>query len=297
MAENDVAEILKSVRRLEIVASRAVNDLFAGAYHSVFRGRGMEFDEVREYQPGDEVRTIDWNVTARAGQPFVKRYKEERELTVMLLVDVSASGAFGSRLESKARVLAKVAAMIAWSALRNGDKVGLVLFGGEIVKFLPPRKGKGAVLRLLREILGAAPTTGKTSVPAALEFVSKVQRRKAVVFLLSDFLDQDCEKALSLARARHDLIAVTIDDPREHGLEASGFATFQDLETGNLVEVDLGSSAVRDAFAREAQRREDFIASMLKRAKVDRLALTTDENEPIVKRMMQFFRMRERRLR
>jgi uncharacterized protein (DUF58 family) len=192
----DVTEVLKEVRRIQIVANRQVNDLLAGEYLSVFKGRGMEFDSVREYVPGDEIRSIDWNVTARTGAPYVKKFCEERELTVLMAVDISASGAFGSLRLSKMDTAAEVAAVLMFSALKNHDKVGLVLFAEDVVKYIPPRKGRGNVLRLIRDLLSAEPIKAPTNISAALEFIGRVQRRKCVVFLMSDFLGNDCSAAL-----------------------------------------------------------------------------------------------------
>lgn len=297
MSEPVLAEILAKVRRIRILASRAVNDLFAGEYHSAFRGRGMEFDEVREYQPGDEVRTIDWNVTARQGAPFVKRFKEERELTVLLLVDVSASHLFGSRDRSKSELLTEIAALLMFSALKNNDKVGLLLFGADVVRYLPPRKGKGSVLRLLRELVAVEPRRGRTDVVSALEFAGKVQRRRCVMFLLSDLVDQEtpaCEKALSLAAARHDVVAITAEDPLESALVAGGLVDFEDAETGRRRTVDLSSARVRERFASIAAEREAKLSSMLRRIGIDRLKLSTIEDYTLT--LHRFFRMRERRL-
>ncbi len=293
--EPSVAEIVQKVRRIQIVASRAVDDLFAGEYHSVFRGRGMEFDEVREYQPGDEVRTIDWNVTARNGAPFVKRYREERELTVLFVVDVSASGVFGSKDRSKLELAVEVAALLMFSALKNNDKVGLILFAGDVLRYLPPRKGKASVLRLLRELVAARPVAGETRVDAALEFLTRVQRRKAVVFLVSDFLGDGWERPLRIARARHDVVAITVDDPRERALPDVGFVTLEDAETGERVEVDLSHRGLRTAFERRARERERRLEEALRRTGVDRLPVRTDE--PYLKSLHRFFRMRERRMR
>jgi uncharacterized protein (DUF58 family) len=295
--EAQVAELVARVRRIRITASRAVNDLFAGEYHSAFRGRGMEFDEVREYQPGDDVRTIDWNVTARAGTPFVKRYREERELTLVLLVDVSASGAFGSQDRTKADLLVEVAALLLFSALRNHDKVGLLLFCDDVLRYFPPRKGRGPMLRLLRELVAAKPKRAPTNLGKALEFLGKVQRRRAVVFVLSDFLDQDpvaLERSLGLAATRHDVVAISVDDPRERELPKAGLVAFEDAETGERIAIDTSSRAVREAYAARGARREAALAAVLRRASVDRLALATDE--PYETTLHRFFRMRERRL-
>ncbi|MBI4878973.1 MAG: DUF58 domain-containing protein [Planctomycetes bacterium] len=295
MSEQSVAEIVAQVRRIQIVANRVVDDLFAGEYHSVFRGRGMEFDEVREYLPGDDVRSIDWNVTARSGAPFVKRYREERELTVLFLVDVSASGAFGSIRRSKMELAVEVAALLMFSALKNNDKVGLLLFCDDVLKYLPPRKGKGNVLRFIRELVAARPVARETRIDRVLGFLSRVQRRKAVVFLISDFLGPNCEKELLIANSRHDLVAITVADPRELDLPDVGFLRLEDAETGEVLELDTRQRRVRELFARAARGRQAALSTTLRRAAVDELAIRTDE--PYVTSMHRFFRMRERRMR
>lgn len=295
MEELTVAEIVQKVRRIQIVANRVVNDLFAGEYHSVFRGRGMEFDEVREYQPGDEIRTIDWNVTARAGTPFVKRYREERELTVLFLADISASGIFGSEQSAKLDLALEVTALLMFSALKNNDKVGLTLFCDDMIRYLPPRKGKASVLRLLRELVAVTPVERETRIDRALDFLNRVQKRRAVVFLISDFLAADFARPLSIAGNRHDLVAIQVSDPRESELPDVGFVTLRDAESGETIEVDTGSTAVRELFARNAAERTKALELAFRRAKVDQLALSTAE--PYAKSMLKFFRMRERRMR
>src|SRR5262245_353367 len=275
MEAASLAEIARQVRRIEIVANRAVNDLFAGEYHSVFRGRGMEFDEVREYQPGDEIRTIDWNVTARSGAPFIKRYREERELTSLFAVDVSASSAFGSGFEPRRVAIAKCAAMLMFSALKNHDKVGLLTFADAARDFFPARKGKGAVLRLVRELLSLDASSGTTNLAAALDTLNKVQKRRSVVFLFSDFLPDEraggtsppaaaaaepLVRTLAATASRHDLIAVRVLDRRERELGDHGLVTFEDLESGARIELDTGSARVRawlrERFAADARRIE-----------------------------------------
>ena len=294
MSEPSVAEIVKKVRRIQIVANRMVDDLFAGEYHSAFRGRGMEFDEVREYQPGDEVRTIDWNVTARAGHPFVKRHKEERELTVIFLVDVSASGAFGSIERAKLELILEVSALLMFSALKNNDKVGLCLFCDEVLRYLPPRKGKANVLRFIRELVAARPVARETRIGEALAFLNRVQKRRAVVFLVSDFLGTDWSRELAVASRRHDLTAITVADPREVELDNAGFVLLRDAESGELVEVDTGHRKVRERFAELARARADETSRQLRRARVDELAIRNGED--YTTEMHRFFRMRERRL-
>jgi uncharacterized protein (DUF58 family) len=296
----EVAEIVRKVRRIQIVASRQVDDLLAGAYRSVFKGRGMEFDEVRESSPGDDVRTIDWNVTARAGHPYVKRYAEERELTILFVVDVSRSGLFGSQDGSKLDRTMEVAALLMLSAQKNNDKVGLLLFDQGIRGYFPPRKGRAATRRLIRELVAADPSEAvpageerSTDVAGALEYVCRVQRRRAVVFVLSDFLDAGWERALRIANARHDVIALTIADPRELELPAVGFVTFEDPETGEVVEVDTRHPRVRALFARAAGARREGLQQVLRRSGVDELAVRTDQ--PYSASLHRFFRMRERR--
>ena len=231
MTTTNVAEIIRKVQQIQIVANRTVNDLFAGQYKSVFRGRGMEFDEVRQYQPGDDIRTIDWNVTARTGDCFIKRYCEERELTVLFLVDVSASGLFGSTRQSKLDLVIELAAMLMFSALKNNDKVGLVTFCDDVVEFIPPRKGKAHVLRMIRQLVDIDPIARDTNIQAALEFLNRVQKRRAVVFLVSDFLGDLPRKTLAISNRRHDLTAITVSDPREDELPDVGFVTLRDAET------------------------------------------------------------------
>ena len=291
----DVADIIKKVRRIQIVANRQVNDLMAGEYASVFKGRGMEFDEVREYTPGDEVRDIDWNVTARAGRPYVKRYFEERELTILFLVDVSASGAFGSTDRSKLELIAEIAALLMFSALKNNDKVGLCLFADRVIKFLPPRKGKGNVLRFIRELVAAEPVAGETNLTAAMEYASRVLRRRAVVFLLSDFQGEDYEKSLRLTNRRHDLVAITVGDRRECALPDVGFITLRDPETGEVREVDTRHRKVRSLFESRSTEAAETLMEGLRRAGVDQLPVKTGES--YVTSIHRFFRMRERRFR
>ncbi len=290
-----VAEILKRVQRIQIVANRSVNDLLAGQYKSVFRGRGMEFDEVREYQPGDEIRTIDWNVTARAGTPFVKRFCEERELTVLFLVDVSASGAFGSTERSKFDLIVEMVALLMFSALRNNDKVGLVLFCDQVLSYFPPRKGKSNVLRLIREMVTSDPVARETNLGEALDYLNCVQRRRAVVFLISDFQADSDRHTLAISNKRHDLIAITVTDPRERRLPDVGFISFQDAETGEIVEVDTRHLRVRQLFESRASQRDTGLSNDLKKVGVDELAIST--SEPFATSLRRFFDAREKRFR
>lgn len=300
----DVAEIVKKVRRIQIVASRQVDDLLAGEYRSVFRGRGMEFDEVREYTPGDDVRNIDWNVTARTGRPFIKRFCEERELTILFAVDVSASGAFGSQEGSKFDLMTEVAALLMLSAQKNNDKIGLVLFSDDVKAYFPPRKGRAATRRLIRELVAAEPEPpksqdgreGRTDLEAVLSYISRVQRRRCVVFVISDFQDEGAwERSLRVANARHDVVAITGSDPREHSLPPVGFVTFEDPETGEILEVDTRHDEVRALFEKEQKRRRDDLTDRLRKSGVDELAVQTDQ--PYSASLHRFFRMREGRQR
>lgn len=294
MAES-IQDILKNVRRVQITARRTVNDLLAGQYRSVFRGQGMEFDEVREYQPGDEIRTIDWNVTARAGTPFIKRYSEERELTVLFVVDVSASGIFGSGSRSRLDVIVELAAVLMFSALRNNDRVGLLTFADDVEAWFAPRKGKSNVLRLLRELLSVTPVKSGTNIDQALKTINTVQKRKAVVFLMSDFLDHISKSTLVATHGRHDLVSVCVQDPREQLLPESGLLNLQDAETGTVVQVDAGNAKVRQQFAIQASKRQQQLKAQMQQAGVDLLHI--DLAESYVTSLQRFFTMRERRQR
>jgi len=291
----DVAEILKKVQQIEIVANRTVDDLFAGQYKSVFRGRGMEFDEVREYQPGDDIRTIDWNVTARTNTPFIKRFVEERELTVVFVVDVSASGAFGSVNRSKLDTVVEVAASLMFSALKNNDKVGLLTFCDDVVDYLPPRKGKSNVLHLIRQLVAVEPIPRATNLAAALDYLNRVQKRRAVVFLLSDFLAPEARKSLAVSNRRHDLVGVTVSDPREQVLPDVGFITLVDPESGEQIELDTRHPEVRRLFAEQNARQRRKTSDLLKKCGVDELPIRTDEK--YAGSLRRFFHMRERRFR
>lgn len=289
----ELEDILKDVRRIQIVARRQVNDLLAGEYVSTFKGRGMEFDSVREYVPGDDIRSIDWNVTARSDAPFVKTFCEERELTVLIAVDISASSVFGSLLRSKHETAVEIAAVLMFTALTNNDKVGLLLFADDIVRYIPPRKGRGSVLRLVRELLSVEPIKASTNISAALQYIGRVQRRKCIVFLLSDFLGPDFSQALSIANQKHDCVAVTITDPREESLPNVGFVTLKDAETDELLEIDTSNSRVRNWFELRAKGREAMLAERLRKAGVDRLEIRTDR--PYASSLQRFFHQRERK--
>jgi uncharacterized protein (DUF58 family) len=288
------------MRRLEIRTRRMVNDSLAGAYHSVFKGRGMDFDEVREYTPGDEVRTIDWNVTARAGRTFVKKFTEERELTIFLVVDISASGNFGSGAIAKRDLAAELASALAFSAIRNSDKVGLLLYTDRVERYLPPKKGRRHVLRVIRDVLYHPPAGTGTDTVKILDVVNHMLRRRAIVFLISDFeiagdpvaAREQLRRAMRQTNRRHDLIAVHIEDPREKELPDVGIVALEDAETGEIVEVDTGSAAVRKLFKEQSAERSRRLKSDLRGEGVDTLQLQTDL--PYLAALQRFFKTRGR---
>jgi uncharacterized protein (DUF58 family) len=309
-------EILKKIRQIEIRTNRLVSETLAGQYHSVFKGQGMNFDEVREYQPGDEVRSIDWNVTARMNHPFIKKFVEERELTLMLVVDVSGSGLFGSREQSKRELAAEIASVLAFSAIRNNDKVGLVLFSDTIEKFIPPRKGRQHVLRVIREVLFFEPRRRGTDLNGALEFLLRVTPHRAIAVVISDFIGSPAETQTgsrrlrpqmmlleSLARSsfamlrqanrRHDLVAVQIADPCELELPDLGLLVFKDAETGEVIEVNTGDVRKRQAFAERQNREQEELGRVLRSAGIDNIQVRTDQ--PYGVALARFFENRERR--
>ena len=310
-------EILKKIRQIEIRTNRIVTETLAGAYHSVFKGQGMNFDEVREYQPGDDVRAIDWNVTARMNHPFIKKFVEERELTLMLIVDVSGSGLFGSRGQSKRELAAEIASVLAFSAIRNNDKVGLILFSDEVEKFIPPRKGRSHVLRVIREVLFFEPKRRGTDLNQALEFFLRVQSHKAITVIVSDFigspvaprragdkrarpqmmllesLAQASFTMLRQANRKHDLVAVQITDPRELELPELGRLVFQDAETGEIVEVNTGDARKRQAFAERQAGSQEQLKRLFRRAAIDAIQLRTDQDYTV--ELTRFFETREKR--
>lgn len=285
--------LFKRIHRIEIHTKRLVNDLFAGAYRSAFRGNGMEFEEVREYHPGDEVRTIDWNVTARMNHPYVKIYREERELTLILLVDISASLRFGTENRLKKEIIAEIAAVLAFSAIKNNDKVGLILFSEKIEKYLPPRKGVRHVLRVIRELLAFQPQERGTSLLKALDFLGKVQKRSAICFILSDFLTQeeDTNKLRVLAR-RNELIAIHVTDPRETFFPDLGLIRVADLETEQVKLIDSSDKSFRDSYSQQAKRRVAAVQEKMGKIGAGYLALET--NSSYEKAMRNYFRQRER---
>lgn len=292
--EIDTSQLMKEVGRIRILTQKSVDERLAGDYRSVFRGQGMEFDEARLYQPGDDVRLIDWNVTARAGIPYIKRFSEERELTVLFMVDVSGSQAFGTG-RSKAAVAAELTALLALTAIRNQDRIGLLLFSDRTVRYIPPRKGRTAVMRLVREVLAAEETDEGTDITAALAFVSAILRRRAVVFLVSDFRDSGYEKPLRTFARRHDVIACTVTDPAEETIPDVGLIELTDPETHRTVLADTASRAVREAFADAAKRRAENLKTLFLRTGIDRLDLRTDT--PVIDAVRALFRRRSERRR
>lgn len=286
-------ELLKKIRKIEIYTSRLVNNQLAGQYHSVFKGLGIAFSEVRQYFPGDDIRAIDWNVSARMNEPYVKVFTEERDRTVNLLIDMSASGAFGTRSLAKREVAAEVAAMIAFSAIKNNDRVGLIVFTDSVELYVPPKKGKKHVLRVIREILSFQPGSRRTDVSSALEYLNKVTRRKSVAFVISDFLAGGWEQPIRIANRRHDVVPVVISDPMEEQLPRLGTVLFEDVESGDLVEFDTSGPEARDYAAYVAYLR-GLRETSLRRLRVDFVNVRTDL--PYVDALVRFFHIRARRM-
>ncbi len=286
-------ELARKIRVLQITTRKVVNDVLAGEYGSVFRGRGMEFDEVREYMPGDEIRTIDWNVTARTGHPYVKRFVEERELTVIFLVDLSASGSFGSVNKLKNEIAAEFCALLAFSAVKNNDKVGLIVFTDKVEMFIPPKKGTKHVLRVIRELFNFKPRPASTDISGALDYLGRVTSKRSVVFLVSDFQAEGFEKKMRVLGKRHDLIAVTITDPREIRLPDVGLLELEDAETGESVLIDTGSREVRKRYERLGREQQERLGELFSSMGVDRIEVMTDRD--YVPKLVHFFRSRERR--
>ena len=287
-------EVLEKIHRIHITTSRMVTDIFAGHYHSVFKGQGMEFDEVREYQPGDDIKLIDWNVTARTGIPHIKKFMEERELTIMLMLDLSGSSFFGTVNQLKRQIAAELCSVLAMSAIKNNDKVGLIVFTDRIEKFVPPKKGLRHVLRIIREALYFDPVGRGTDIPGALEHLNKVTNRRTVTFVISDFYEEGIKKSLSVVNKRHDLIAMTITDPRELSMPDIGIVNLEDAEDGSSFLLDTSSAAIRkkyndDSIKMFAERKHIF-----RSINVDYVDIRTDV--PYEKELYRFFRMRERRV-
>jgi len=286
-------ELAKKIRQIEIYTSRAVDASFAGQYESVFKGRGMQFDEVREYTPGDDIRSIDWNVTARTGKPYVKRFVEEREMTVILAVDLSASGQFGTVNKMKNSLAAEFCAVVAFAAAKNNDKVGLLVFSDQVDLYIPPKKSRGHVLRLIRELLYFEMPKRKTNIPLALDYLGKVVHKKATVFLVSDFIETDFKKPLSLLNKRHDVIAVSVRDRAEVAMPSAGLVEFADAETGEIMLVDTSSRRFRDQYSGRSSERFGKLNDMLKSINIDCIYISTDK--PYIHDLIEFFHMRHRR--
>ena len=300
----DVKELMAKVGKIRILTNRLIDDQLAGDYHSTFKGQGVEFDEVRPYIAGDDVRTIDWNVTARTGVPYIKRYSEERELTILFMVDVSGSQSYGSRTRSKMELAAEVTALLALTAIRNQDKIGLVLFSDKIVKYIPPRKGRDSVMRLVREVLAAEDEAkGGTDIEGALKFLNGVQKRRAVVFLVSDFLasrttDNESrttsfERLLRATARHHDVICVPVSDPAESALPDVGLVELEDSETGELMLVDTSSAKVRGAFAAQAESDREELTRFFRKTGIDTLEIATDR--PYIDGVRALFKRRARK--
>ncbi|MGV8123928.1 MAG: DUF58 domain-containing protein [Candidatus Xenobiia bacterium LiM19] len=289
------SDILRKIRTIEIKTTKLVEDYFSGQYESVFKGMGMEFSEVREYFPGDDVRAIDWNVTARFGKPFIKKFTEERELTIILMVDLSGSEEFGSREKSKAEIACEIGAIIAFSALKNQDKVGLILFTEEPEKFLPPKKGRRHVLRIIREILMYKPQKKGTDIQKALEYLNDVIKRKAVVFLISDFIGENYEKLLQITNKKHDLITIVLNDEREKTLPPIGLVELEDSETGERILIDSSDRKFTEHYRKLVSEEEEKRSKLFRKTKVDSVEIRSDQS--YVTPLYRFFRMRARRIR
>jgi uncharacterized protein (DUF58 family) len=286
-------ELARKIRYIQIYTNKVVNDVLAGEYESVFKGRGMEFDEVREYQIGDDVRSIDWNVTARAGKPFIKKYREERELTVIFLVDLSASGSFGSVKQTKNELAAEICALLAFAAIKNKDKVGLIVFTDQVEMFIPPGKGARHVLRVIREILSFRAGRTRTDIAGALDYLGRVQSRRAVVFLISDFQAEGFEKSLRVMARRHDVIAVSVSDSRESRLPDIGLLELEDAETEEMVLIDTGSREVLKRYESLSLEGTRGLSETLRSMRIDQIPIET--GKAYMRDMMAFFRNRERR--
>lgn len=287
-------EILRQIRKIEIRSGKLVNEIFAGQYSSVFKGRGMEFSEVREYMAGDDIRSIDWNVTARCGKPFVKKFVEERELTVILLVDASSSQKFGTREKFKEELTAELASVLAFSAIRNNDRVGMIIFTDKVEKVIMPKKGRNHILRLIREILYFKPEGRGTNIAAALGYLNELWRRKSVVFILSDFQDSKFERALKVTSKRHDLVAINVSDLREKDIPGIGLISLEDAETGEPALVDTSDRFFIDKYLEGKQQKERELKQLFTKSNVDGIFVSTDK--PYILPLVKFFKQREKRL-
>ena len=286
-------ELIKQIKQIEIRTKGLVNEVFSGEYHSVFKGKGMEFSEVREYQMGDDIRNIDWNVTARNGHPFVKVFEEERELTVMLLVDMSGSQMFGTVEKTKQRIAAELSAILAFSAMKNNDKVGLILFTDQIEKFVPPRKGKSHVLRIIREVLSFKPQGNKTDIKGALEYFQSTIKKKSIAFLISDFIDEGYDKILRIVGKKHDFIGIVLSDPKEKYLPDAGIIKLLDQETGKFRYLDSSSKQVREWFFRYSKEHDEHLKHLFRSGGIDMIPVNAGES--FIKPLVDFFKQREKR--
>ena len=288
-------EILKKVRKIEIITSRLVNDIFAGEYHSIFKGQGMEFSEVREYILGDDIRTIDWNVSARMGSLYVKKFMEERELTVMLLIDMSSSSKFGTVNNMKSEIAVEISALLAFSAIKNNDKVGVIIFTDKIEKYIPPKKGRTHILRIIREILSFEPEHYQTDLNIALDYLNKVMKRKAIVFILSDFISPDYSKSLAISNKKHDVIALTLNDPREKEIRKSGFLYLEDAETGEQAIIETSNPLFQKKFKSETETRFNKRKTLFNSINLDHIEIFTDKS--YVTSLVSFFKERMKKFR
>jgi len=286
----ETTELIRKVRKIEIKTRGLSSHIFSGEYHSAFKGRGMAFSEVREYMPGDDIRSIDWNVTARFGHPFVKIFEEERELTVMLLVDVSASGEFGTKAQFKKDLLTELCAVLSFSAIQNNDKIGLIFFSDKIEKFIPPKKGKSHILRIIRELINFEPVHTQTRIEEALRYVVNVIKKRSICFVISDFMDHSFDDALKLANKKHDVVALRIYDERESSLPDMGIIRLLDAETGKLMNVDTGSERFRNEYRKKWEKWEKSMAETFARSGVDHCSIRTDQS--YVKPLMTLFKKR-----
>ena len=288
----DLKELFKKIRQIEIRTKGLVEDVFGGEYHTAFKGQGMEFAEVRPYQVGDDIRSIDWNVTARTGEPYIKKFEEEREQTLMLVVDISGSEHFGSRYKFKREIAAEISAIIAFSAIRNNDKVGLILFSDEIELYVPPKKGRRHVLRLIRDLFAHEQKSFGTNIASALDHLLRVLKRRSIVLLISDFFDDDYEKPLRSVSARHDIVAVHLHDPREAEMPAVGLIDLTDAESGETITLDTGHFKIRQAYRNDASAHQEKTTETLRRSRVDRVSVHTSEG--YVEPLIQFFKRRNK---
>lgn len=286
-------EIINKVRKIEIKTRGLSNHIFAGEYHSAFKGRGMTFSDVREYMPGDDIRTIDWNVTARFNHPYVKVFEEERELTVILLVDVSASGNFGTTVQFKKDLITELCAVLSFSAIQNNDKIGIIFFSDKIEKFIPPKKGKTHILRIIRELIEFKPANKKTAISDALRYVSNVIKKKSIVFVISDFIDTRFEDALKYTNKKHDVVALQIYDPRENELPNAGLIRLENSETGETLEIDTNDPETRNNYRKMAVQKEKILNDAFAKSGIDWIKLRTDEN--YVHQLMRLFKKRGRK--